>query len=243
MRKAVSLLSTCLFVAALSSAPAFAQSPGGDGPEPPPEPASSPAPVAASPAPAGNPGAMHVATDGAGAKARGLYFEVGLGGQMTLYGGYGVPAQQLGGSFLIGYKLNRLIFGLGLEYSHMAEYENAAGDKEHFVLNAMLFQPTIQFHIVESNPLALFLTTGIHLGFAIFDETGTSIDDDTTITLLGFHLGVGIRYFLHPRFAIGIEGGFRGLWVLSKYDPPGGEYKTTNAVGGLYGRIGFAAVW
>jgi hypothetical protein len=53
-----------------------------------------------------------------------------------------------------------------------------------------------------------------------------------------------MRYFLHPRFCLGVEAGFKGLWVMTTYDPPGaGEAKHTSAVGGFYGRVGIAAIW
>ncbi|MDY0004643.1 MAG: outer membrane beta-barrel protein [Polyangia bacterium] len=183
-----------------------------------------------------------------GIKARGLFMEVGLGGQLTAYNGLTGQGQQVGGSFLVGYKLNRLILGLGLEYYHMATYQSQTGGgitlKEHEIINAMIFQPTVQFHLLESSPLALYLSGGIHVGFAVYDETDTDSDEDTGTTILGFHLGLGMRYFFHPRFCASVEAGFRGLWVLINYDPDGpGEQDTTSAVGAFYGRIGFAAIW
>ena len=179
-----------------------------------------------------------------GIKPKGFFMEVGVGGQMSVYNGLTNTNQQIGGSFLVGYKLNRLILGLGLEFMHQGTYQEDSGYNAHDVINAMLFQPTVQFHLLESSPLALYLSAGVHVGFAVWNDTDTTQDDDTSTTLVGFHLGMGIRYFLHPRFCLGVEAGFRGLWVMTTVDPAGpGDMKQTDAVGAFYGRLNFAAIW
>jgi hypothetical protein len=37
----------------------------------------------------------------------------------------------------------------------------------------------------------------------------------TTGTLLGIHVALGVEHYLHPHFALGVEGGFQGTFALS----------------------------
>lgn len=217
--------------------PAEAQ-PGGETPsevKPPPARSTAPAPVKAE---AGS------SAGGVAPKPWGLFFEVGLGGALSVYSSQSSYSVGPGTAFLVGYKLRRLILGLGLEYVHSGSYDEGGGFHAHNVIHSVLFAPTLQYHLIVSNPLVFYGTVALHVGFSVYDDTGTTDDDDTSIALAGFSGGLGFRYFFHPRFAVGVEGGVRGIWVISNYDPPGpGSQKTTTAVVGLYGRVGFVVVW
>jgi hypothetical protein len=252
LRSACSIAFLCLLCAA--AAPAALAQGSGENPlgepdtaSPPPATESAdPRPVApprsaAAPPPASSPAPAAPAAQQP--KSTGLLFEVGLGASMTVFNQYTSQLQQIGASFLLGYKLNRVAFGLGLEITNNATYEDDGTDKDHNTTTSVLFKPTLQFHLLESGPLAMLLDAGLHVGFAAYDETGTEIDDHTDIILVGFHLGLGMRYFFHPRFALGAQAGYRGLWVLSKFEQSGFENDTTVGIGSIYGQILCTFIW
>ena len=252
LRSACSIALVCLLCAVTAPA-ALAQGTGENplgepdtAPPPPSTESAAPRPVdaprsTAAPPPASSPAAAPPATPAP--KAKGLLFEVGLGASMTVYNQYSSQLQQIGASFLVGYKLNRIAFGLGLEITHYDTYEDFGDTNTHDTNASVLFKPTLQLHLLESGPLAMLLDTGLHVGFVAYDETGTDDDDHTDIILVGFHLGLGMRYFFHPRFALGAQAGYRGLWVLSKFEQGAVESDATVGIGSIYGQILCTFIW
>jgi hypothetical protein len=185
-----------------------------------------------------------------GPKERGLVFELKLGGQVTMMNPYdgvldaGVQtSQSFTSNFMVGYKFKRFVAGLGMDFNRFSIHQNLNGTEDDTNLTGLTFIPTFQFHLLEKKPLALYLAAGFHVGFALWKDTNDNTDDNTDITLIGFHLGVGMRYFLHPRFAIGIEGGFKGLWILSRYDEANVFADLDDGLVSFYGAASLLAIW
>jgi len=192
------------------------------------------APAAVAPAASSGPAATTPATGGP--KANGLVLQVKFGA--NLFAGMGGSISSLGtlaGGLLVGYKLGRLTFGLGLELAYGGGKDGASDAKASESL--MLFEPTLEYYLAISNPLALYLSVGIHAGFY---KHHWDPGDDSTDTAIGFHGGVGMRYFMHPRFAIGVEGGLRGVWLF--IDNGAADDDVLNALA-IYAAVLLTAIW
>ncbi len=171
-----------------------------------------------------------------GPKANGLVLQVKFGA--NLFAGMNGSIASLGslaGGLLVGYKMGRLTFGLGLEFAYGGGKDGASDTKASESL--MLFEPTLEYYLAVSNPLVLYLSVGIHAGFyRLHFDPG----EDSTDTVLGFHGGLGMRYFMHPRFAIGVEGGLRGVWLIIDNDPDDNDVMSALAI---YAAVLLTAVW
>jgi len=230
----------------LTSSEALAQ-PAGDSENPVNRPAATAPPTAtpappATPAPAATPAAT-LATGGP--KKNGFVFQFQFGGTLYTALGSGVGGGGwMNGGFLFGYKINRLVLGLGLELGYGEHrYKTMSGGGLVDAIDAtslMLFSPTVEYYLAISNPLALYLTLGLNVGFVnVHSDPGR----DYTDTALGFHGGLGMRFFLHPRFAIGVEGGLRGVWVLVENDEDTDDDDETYGTMSLYGAVLLTAIW
>ncbi|MDY0000932.1 MAG: hypothetical protein RBU30_06530 [Polyangia bacterium] len=171
---------------------------------------------------------------------KGLVFQLRLGGNLLTILGGGI-ASWLNGSFLLGYKMGRLTLGLGLEMTYSDEsYPNADPDPTETSVALMLFQPTIEYYLAMRGALALYATAGLHLGFLnARQDPGKDVIDP----MIGFHLGLGLRYFFAPRFAVGIEGGLRGVWLMAENDEDTNEDDENTGVLSLYGAATLTAIW
>ena len=143
---------------------------------------------------------------------------------------------------MFGYKLNRIVLGLGFEFSRFTV--NSDGDTN--AVTSLAFVPTFQVHMMEKGPVALYATTGLHLG-TVFGDTDMSYyyaSSSSKATLVGFHLGLGLRCFLHPSFGFGVEGGFRGIWHMGKSEDTyyGSSESSTVGQSSFYGAVAFFAL-
>ncbi|MFH2007598.1 MAG: hypothetical protein ABI333_13515 [bacterium] len=193
-----------------------------------PTPAASPAPYRAPAAPA-----APAAAAGNGPKQSGLVFELKMVTATNIYStlGFTVGLPLLTGRFMVGYRMGKITLGMGFEF--FGTTSDQAGQKE--VMATVLFQPTMEMVLVQKNPLTLFMSLGFHVGF--LSTSGDTVQDDET-PAVGFHAGIGMRYFFHPRFAMGMEGGFQGLWYIDDDN----DNDTIGAVG-FYGALMLLAIW
>jgi hypothetical protein len=177
---------------------------------------------------------------GGGPLSRGLVFQLRLGGNLLTFVGTALGSW-LNGSFLIGYKTGKLTIGLGLEMSYAADdLPNADPDPIESSTALVLFQPTLEYYLANKGPLAVYLGTGLHVGFV---HGHVDPGKDETDTMVGFHAGVGMRYFMHPRFALGLEGGLRGVWVLFDYGDDNAEDDNRVGLLSIYGAATLTAIW
>lgn len=171
---------------------------------------------------------------------RGLVFQLRMGGNLLTILGSGI-ASWLNGSLFFGYKLGRLALGLGLEMTYSdSNLPNASPDPIETSTAMMLFQPTLEYYLAMKGAMVLYVTTGLHLGFVnIRMDPGKDVTDP----MVGFHLGLGLRYFFAPRFAVGIEGGLRGVWLMTENDRSSDEDDEITGVLSIYGAATLTAIW
>lgn len=116
----------------------------------------------------------------------------------------------LSGRFGFGYRVGVVTVALGVEFVR-TESTDAAGEETN--AHVVLFRPTLELALWQPWPLSLYLSVGVHGGF--LGTAGRGVVDDA-LPAVGFHGGLGVRYFFHPRFALGMEGGFQGVWLVDE---------------------------
>lgn len=136
------------------------------------------------------------------ATSQGLFLEFKLGSSI----GYSANVFIIGVSpaFIIGYKLGRLVLGaeLGAGMSESKqEYPDSTYKNRSFGFSVV---PLLQYSIVQNGPFALYLAggAGLVMGFSKYPDFDNYKSRSTGLLI---HLGFGVRYFLHPRFAVGLE--------------------------------------
>jgi len=143
-------------------------------------------------------------------KRTGVAIQMSLGTSAQIYANVNATAAYpgLSGRFALGYRVGRVTLGLGLEFVR-TESTNAAREQQNATV--VLFRPTLELSLWQPWPLSLYLSLGVHGGF--LGTAGRGVVDDA-LPAVGFHGGLGVRYFFHPRFALGMEGGFQGVWLV-----------------------------
>ena len=165
-------------------------------------PPSSPPPTApASTAPAAAPAPS--SADG-GQKESGFAFETHVYGQLFGIGGIGGGALPLlvTGIFA-GYKLDRLIIGLGFD---LMSHDAGPGNRTLI----MRWIPGLRYELVRSsdNRVALFGQVDVGIGH----DFGVPVANE----IIDADVGLGVRYWLHPQFAVAGVGGWNGRWALTQ---------------------------
>lgn len=199
-----------------------------------PRPAGPENPVRPSPGGTTAPGPARV-TLGPGSKAKGLAFELKIGGTMYMpYATSGYHASTpVSADALLGYKFGRFLIGMRVDYAMVElSWEDASGDKMIGRMWGLLFAPTFQITLMESWPLSMYGTMSIDIGPGV---TKDYLGDEYTIPIIGFRAGAGMRYFVHPRFAVGAEAGVRGFWMLIEGERLGNV--------NIYGQASLFFIW
>lgn len=171
---------------------------------------------------------------------KGIVFGLRLGGNLLTVVGGGI-ASWLNGSFFFGYKFGKLTLGLGLEMSYSDDsLPNADPEPIETSASMVLFQPTLEYYLATKGAMVFYTTVGLHLGFM---NLHVDPGKDATDPMVGFHLGLGLRYFFAPRFAVGIEGGLRGVWLMVENDDSTDVDDNTTGVLSIYGAATLTAIW
>jgi len=116
----------------------------------------------------------------------------------------------LQGGFLLGYKIDRVIVGAGLNLSRFANTQsNGAGGTLTTSDTLVEIVPGLQVALARSADARVELFGGLDLGFGHVFVGGGS---ETANFTFRFAVGPGIRYWVHPQFAIAaltaLEGRF-----------------------------------
>ena len=168
-------------------------------------PASSP-PTASNPPPSSAPAAAPAASGGdAGQKQDGFVFETHVYANLfNLGAGVGARIPLVFGGIFGGYKLDRLILGLGFDFS---SYD--AGGAE-IIMN---WVPGVRYELVRSSDqkVALFGQLDVSIGH----DFGRNVANE----IIGADVGLGVRYWVHPQFAFAGVGGWNGTWNLTQPSP------------------------
>lgn len=175
-----------------------------------------------------------------GPRQRGLVFQLKIGGNLLTFFENSISSW-LNSSFMFGYKIGRLVVGLGLEMSYSDDnMPNLDPEPTESSAALVLFQPTVEYYLAIKSSLAIYLSVGLHVGFV---NAHADPGEDVTDPMIGFHTGLGMRFFFHPRFAVGLEGGLRGVWLMIENDEDMDEDDNHTGVMSLYGAATLTAIW
>lgn len=170
-----------------------------------------------------------------GQKRDGFVVEPHLGTTLFSFGtGLGTTTttalDTLQGGFLAGYKIDRVIFGLGFDLQRVATGSNA-GSGSPTVTTAttdILFTPGVRVAILRSADQRVELYGQFDLGFG---TTVTDQSNNTSYFHLSYDLGPGIRFWAHRQFAIGAVTGVRGEFEFDSTKVNGVNTTTSSSSG------------
>lgn len=162
----------------------------------------------------------------------------------------GLPANNFDAQLFGGYKMGRVIIGLGIEFMNMTEHAGAtvAGTNESATAthSAFLIGPEVMFAILRSpdNRVELFGDLALHFGHEFADVSTTPAQPATNAPtpsnfLLTYQLGPGVRFWAHKHFAIQGTTGFAGS--LYHYIPASNDTNNTTfnlSSHGIFGSFG-----
>jgi hypothetical protein len=207
-----------------------------------PDPTSGPAETPVAGAPVAGPPVSGPPVSGStsGPISKGLVFQLKMGGNLLSIMG-GSIAAWLNGSFMFGYKMGNLTIGLGLEMTYNDDNLPNMEPEPLKTSNTMvLFQPTLEYYLAQKSQLVLYLSAGLHVGFL---KNHSDPGEDITDPMLGFHAGLGMRLFFHPRFAVGVESGLRGVWLLIENVEDLDQDDNHMGTLAIYGSATLTAIW
>jgi hypothetical protein len=153
-----------------------------------------------------------------GLPRNGFWLEARLAAATVIAGGgnTALPVYQPG--LTVGGRLaGRLNLGLGFAFFRLASNNTTA--------TTFIFQPTAEVDLVKAadDRVMLYLKGGLPVG-AVVQSAGR------TLLVVGYDVGLGVRYAPHPMFAVGVEGG-----VLGVFSDPGAN--TGLGVQSIYGAL------
>jgi hypothetical protein len=192
-------------------------------PSPPPAPAASSAP---SPAPAPSDGVQ---------KRTGIAAEVHLGSRFAVLGGgigIGAPVDALTGGLFAGYKIDRIVIGLGFDF--FGYWAGTGGGSSNDV--AFLVTPGIRAALVRSSDGRVELTGQADLGFGHTFVSGAAGTSNFEVRV---DAGPGLRYWVHPQLAVTALGGVDVDYGIST---AGGTTSTETLIS-VFGSLAFLGVF
>ena len=159
------------------------------------------------------------------ATSRGLWLEFKIGSSIGYAGNMVVLGTSPG--FLMGYKLGRVTVGaeVSVGYSGSQSEGSSAGFEYRSVGFTVI--PQVQVNLVQRGPFAVYLVggAGVSLGWNSYP----GMDDyESRSTGVLVHVGFGVRYYLHPRFALGLEVAADGRWFRTRTDFAGATERSVS---------------
>lgn len=198
-RAAVAAAASILFVALAASASAQ------DVTAPPPQQDQTATPPPATPPPAATPAPAVATADGQ--KENGFVLEVDVGTQIvSLGGGVAFPLfSALEGGFFAGFKAGDLQLGLGIEFARVHTSSGGpGGDRDE---TPIVVQPGLRYTFVHSDDHRVDLYGEVDVGI------GHSFNDpDVNNIVLRYAVGPGVRFWIHPQFALAALTGVNGIF-------------------------------
>ncbi len=194
MKKTTSML-VCAGLLAVARA-AFAQDPMTP-PPPPPAPPVYTAPVVHEDAP----------------KETGFVFAAHLSTNVLSVGAFGanINVGTLQGGFLVGYKLQRIILGLGLDILRSATGTSVTGQPDQSEAEtALLVKIGGDVAILQSSDQRVQLVGALALGFGHLFGVQSQPNMDRGNFRFQYEVAPGVRLWVHPQFAITGFAGVRG---------------------------------
>jgi hypothetical protein len=177
----------------------------------------------------------------------GFVLEANVGGRVSLASlttgssnvSAALGANGLSVGLLVGFKTGRLILGLNLGFFNLTESAGSSSISE----SALLLGPEMQVVLARSNDqrVELLGDVGIDFGHVFASSSGfegDSIDPNLYIT---YQLGLGVRYWLHPQFAVQGLTGFGGEALIDLSSDS--ESSGTASAHGIFTSLGLVGVF
>ncbi len=135
----------------------------------------------------------------------------------------------LQGGIFGGYKIKRVIFGLGFDLARVASGTSTGNTSTSSATTSILFVPGVSVAIVRSADKRVELFGQFDMGFGT--TVGDSVMSGEHIFRLSYDVGPGLRYWVHPQFAFGALTGLAGAFAWDTRDANGPTPSTTSSSG------------
>lgn len=163
-------------------------------------------------------------------------FNGGIGGGASTYTFNGMK-----GGIFGGYKLGRVIFGLGFDLARFATGASATGGASSSTATTIFtFVPGASVAIVRSADKRVELFGELDLGF------GTTVVDrqsDTDYFHFSYAIGPGVRYWIHPQFAFSALAGLDGQFEYDSVHNAGTTQSSSTGITSIFSQLQLMGVF
>ena len=135
----------------------------------------------------------------------------------------------LQGSLFGGYKVGRIVFGVGIDLFRVSQNIGSGADSRSQSATIVSFEPGVRVSLLSSSDqrVELYGEFGFGIGHQFSDQTPPPPNQPSNSNyLIQYQVGPGLRYWLHPSFAMGLLAALRGSF-FSSTDTQGGTTQTS----------------
>jgi hypothetical protein len=175
----------------------------------------------------------------------GFALELNLGTQLIAITGV-TNFDAIQGGFFAGYKISRVMFGLGLEIARVASGTSGGGGGDTSKADtAFELVPGIRVAIVRSadKRVEMFGQFDLGLGTSLHDEHPNLAGTSPDVFLLSYKVGPGARFWAHPQFAVGAVAGVEGDFKFTSMTAGGFTSKTSSGLTSIFAAIQLLGVF
>ena len=150
----------------------------------------------------------------------------------------------LKGGIFGGYKIKRVIFGLGFDIARTASGTSVSGGggTTTTATTSVLFTPGVSVAIIRSADKRVELFGQFDLGFGT--SVGDAIAAGESIFRLNYDVGPGLRFWAHPQFAFGAFAGLDGAFVWdSRANTGAGTTSTSSGLTSIFAQLQVTGVF
>ena len=190
---------------------------------------------------------------------RGFVVSLGLTTRMPVVqvdGTTAVAANGMGGSLMAGYKLSRIIVGLGFSIDHFGTKTKLVAPSGTAIgvvdTTSFLISPIVQVGLLRaaSGRLELFGSAQFGLGRAVLSrQNDPALPSDVLATFdnsnfhLNYQVGPGLRFYFIPQFALQLTSGVAGDHFFASQDNPSGRRTDSLSSVSVFGNLGLLGVF
>jgi hypothetical protein len=135
----------------------------------------------------------------------------------------------LQGGIFGGYKIKRVIFGLGFDLARTASGTTTGNTTTTAATTTLLVTPGVSVAIVRSADKRVELFGQFDMGFGT--TVGDSVANGESIFRLAYDVGPGLRFWAHPQFGFGAMAGVAGMFAWDSHPATAGNPSTTTSSG------------
>jgi len=165
----------------------------------------------------------------------GVVAEARLGSELISLatGGTGssVTFAGVSGGVFGGYKIKRIIFGLGFDVTRVASGSSTGNVSTSSANTSIAFVPGLSVAIVRSADKRVELFGEFDMGFGT--TVGDAVATGESIFRFSYDVGPGVRYWVHPQFAFGALAGVNGAFTWDTRSSGGTGMPSTTASTGV----------